>query len=163
MPGTISPSQMYEHELNPVKGWPSPYAVDFTAEISASETNTINGGAVCYLDANGEFRLGGGTGNEVCIFVFDPLNADVGNITGSERTGLPAVVAYEVQTTEFVSSQDYTPNTFLTPATGDDLGKVTVGTPYTNKICGIVSKGVVTNEYGIDVLQFWTYHLPASS
>ena len=160
MPGTISPSQMYEHELNPVKGWPSPYAVDFSAPLD-SEAETINNGSVCVLTNSVTLLGGGGPANEVPLFLLEQLAADTGNIVGGECLVLPSLASYEVQTTEYDTTQDYAPNTYLTPATGDDAGKVTVGTPYTNKICGIVSKGVVTNEYRVNVLQFWTYFLPA--
>ena len=36
MPGNITPGQMFTHELNVIKGWPSPYAIDYAASLSAS-------------------------------------------------------------------------------------------------------------------------------
>ena len=38
MPGTYEPDQMYTHELNQKKGWPSPYAVDMHAAVKTGET-----------------------------------------------------------------------------------------------------------------------------
>jgi len=164
MPGTMTPGQMFDHELNPVKGWPSPYAIDYAAPVSSSEINTIYAGMGCYLDANGEFRLGSVDG-AVTILMFQgqndfDANSDIGNISGGVMSGLPCVASYEVWTTEFVAG-NYLPNDYLTVvASGDNIGKVTEGNAYINQICGIVSKGTFTNENQKSALQFWTYHLP---
>ncbi len=56
MPGTYTPAQMFNFELNQKKGWPSPYAVDYAATIKDGETD-IQAGSVISLDANGEFVL----------------------------------------------------------------------------------------------------------
>ena len=37
-----TPRQMYEHELNPTKGWPHPHAVDLVAPM-ADEEPAVNG------------------------------------------------------------------------------------------------------------------------
>jgi len=167
MPGDMTPGQMYDHELNPTKGWPSPYAIDYAAAVSASETNTIQAGMGCYLDANGEFRLGSSAGAVTILMLqnvndFD-ANSDVGNISGGVMSGLPCVASYEVWTTEFVAG-NYAPNDYLKIETAaGNIGKVTEGNAYIDQICGIVSLGTFSNEHQVSVLQFWTYHLPPMS
>jgi hypothetical protein len=53
--------QMFDHELNPGKHWPSPYALDKTAELDTSvETLTVvQPGMVAHLNpTTGRYRLG---------------------------------------------------------------------------------------------------------
>ena len=171
-----TPRQMFDHRLNPVKGWPSPYALDKAKEVGAAAPEQgIVAGMVMHIDAGtGKFMRGLG-GKNVPVFAwpaygdFDAMGGDDGNISlfGNMKgtSGLVALGSYELQTTEFVTGQSYNPNTPLmsqdTP--GADLGKVMPGAFYTNNIVGIVSDGLLTNVQGRSVVQFWSYFLPASA
>jgi hypothetical protein len=95
------------------------------------------------------------------------MGGDDGNISlqGNMKgmSGLVALGAYELQTTEFVTGQTYSANTPLTVqnAATDDLGKVMPGNFYADAICGIVSDGQSTNANGSSVVAFWSYFLPS--
>ena len=168
MPGTFTPAQMYDHELNPRKGWPSPYAVDYSAAY-ASGTTGVAAGMCCSLDANGNFVRGGITAAQMAVFIFQnqtdfDVLSDVGNIAGGVGSGLVACGAYELQTTEFVAGT-YPPNTPLTVvnAVGVTQGQLTIGVPYTDPIVGVVSSGQSDSEHNADIkfLAFWPVYLPA--
>lgn len=166
MPGTVTPAQMYDHELNPRKGWPSPYAVDYKAEY-ASGVTSVYAGMCCSLDANGKF-VKGVTGAAMGIFIFQnqsdfDVSSDVGNISGGNGSGLVACGAYELQSTEFVADT-YAPNDTLTVETaGADAGKLKKGTAYTDPIVGVVSSGQSDSEHNANIkfLAFWPVYLPA--
>lgn len=166
MPGTYTPAQMYDHELNVKKGWPSPYAVDYSAEYADGETG-VKGGMVISLDANGKFVRGLAGDGVMAIFAlqnqsdFD-VTTDVGNIAGGVGSGLAAAGAYELQSTEFVTD-NYAPNDPLTvESVGDDDGKLKKGTLYTDDIVGIVSAGQSDSEHNANIkfLAFWPVYLP---
>jgi hypothetical protein len=66
-----SPNQMITNELNPVKGWPSPYAVDKTLAVNIGATSTatqltladaktyfVSGRVATQLSTNGKLVLG---------------------------------------------------------------------------------------------------------
>lgn len=167
MPGTNVPAQMFDFELNQKKGWPSPYAVDYSAEYAAGVTG-VTAGMVISLDANGAFVRGLSRDQAMAIFAlqnmadFDVLS-DVGNVSGGTGSGLVACGAYELQTTEFVAGV-YAPGDPLTvhAAADADEGKLEVGTEYAVPIVGVVSAGVTTSEHDatIDLLAFWPVYLP---
>lgn len=172
MPGTIVPPQMYDHECNVLKGWWHPQALDKSAPLADGET--IRAGQVCYLDMDGNVRCGLPE-NTMPMFAwpnsadFD-VSADVGNIQSQEMMALPAVGPYELQTTEFDSSYTYNPNDHLgvwdtqkTGYTSDLQGMVCPGTPFTDTICGVVTKGATVNDFGKKFLSLWTYYLPIDS
>jgi hypothetical protein len=167
------PKQMYENELNPVKGWPSPYAVDKVAVLADSDA-VVKPGMVCSLDSNAELVLGLESG-AMALFAFPnsadfDVRSDAGGWVGpstkpngsANMLVLPAKGAYELESTEFDAEEAYAPNDTLTAgAPGDgDAGVIKPGTAYTNTICGVVSDGVRTNEYQIKVLRFWPVWLP---
>jgi hypothetical protein len=169
-----TPAQMYDHRLNPLKGWPSPYALDKANAVgSATEEQGIRAGMVMHIDAATQLFKRGLPGNQVPIFAwndyvhFDAMGGDDGNISlqGNMKgmSGLVALGAYELQTTEFVTGQTYSANTPLTVqnAATDDLGKVMPGNFYADAICGIVSDGQSTNANGSSVVAFWSYFLPS--
>lgn len=165
MPGTNVPRQMYDHELNVKKGWPSPYAVDYSAEYADGETG-VQAGMVVSLDSDGKFIRGLSSG-AMAIFAlqnqsdFD-VQSDLGNISGGVGSGLVAAGAYELQTTEFVADT-YAPNDPLTvESVGDDDGKLKKGTLYTDDIVGIVSAGQSASEHNANIafLAFWPVYLP---
>jgi hypothetical protein len=157
---------MYDHELNAKKGWPSPYAVDYSAEYADGETG-VNAGMVISLDSNGEFVRGLSGDGAMAIFAlqnqsdFDVL-ADIGNISGGVGSGLVAAGAYELQSTEFVTDT-YAPNDPLTvESAGADDGKLKKGTLYADDIVGLVSAGQTDSEHNASIkfLAFWPVFLP---
>lgn len=166
-----TPAQMFDNGLDAPKGWPSPYAVDKAACLSADETGTVVAGMVCSLDASAEFRLGL-YASAMAIFVrqnaadFDVVSDDGGMVGCTDAlpklAGLVAAGAYELESTEFNTAGTFNPNTPLTspvPAAAN-AGRLDVGVNYTDTICGVVSDGVVTNERSVDVLRFWPVWLP---
>lgn len=171
------PRQMFETELNAVKGWPSPYAVDKHADAHLEEGEVIYGGDVMSLNADGKFRLGLAAGAMAIFALQNSFDFDVvgdeGNLVGGgdstpRMSGLVAVGAYELETTQFVAESSYAPNTPLTSAApGEaDAGKLDVGELYVNDICGVCSNGLVPNDRylnkaGKNVLRFWPVWLPA--
>jgi hypothetical protein len=172
MPGLNVPAQMFDHELNVVKGWPSPYAVDKSATLAAGETG-ITAGMVVSLNAAGSFVRGLSDANKaVPCFAFPnqqdyDVMSDVGNVTGGHLMAIPALTGYEMETTEFVTGETYAPNQELTVENvdADDKGKITPGAYGTNLICGIVSDGDQprTNDHRKEVVRFWGYFLPVLS
>jgi len=166
-----TPAQMYDHGLDAPKGWPSPYAVDKSACLSADETGAVVAGMVCSLDVNAELRLGLAA-NAMAIFIrqnasdYDVVSDDGGLVGCSDAlpklAGLVAAGAYELESTEFNSAGSFVSNDALTsPLPGvANAGRLDEGTVYVDTICGVVSDGVVTNERSVDVLRFWPVWLP---
>lgn len=167
------PRQMTANTLNALKGWPQPAAVDYHTEFADDITDEVLPGSVVHLDAEGKYALGVGNLAVMPLFMFNGSHdPDVLNEAGDPATekgvwipinptgqamALVAVGAYELVSTQFVDGQ-YDPNDPLTSATsGDDAGKLAVGTLYTNMIVGFVSRGVVDNGYGHDALAFWPF------
>lgn len=169
MPGTTVPAQMFDHELNEKKGWPSPYAVDYSAEYASGETG-VKAGMVCSLDANAALVRGLASDGAMPIFMlqnqsdFD-VDSDAGNVSGGVGSGLVAAGAYELQSTEFVDDA-YAPNDPLTVDDGSgtpaNKGKLKKGTLYTDPIVGIVSTGETASEHNasIGLLAFWPVFIP---
>lgn len=165
------PAQMYDHELNPVKGWPNPYATDKAAKMSLEIGQTAYRGMVASLNAAAQLQVGLACA-AMPIFLlntstdFDVVGDD-GNLVGStglpNMSGLVAVNGLELESTEYDTAETYLPNQALTAgAPGDaDAGVIKPGTPYADTLCGIVSDGVLTNEFRKTVLRFWAYFLPA--
>lgn len=171
---------MVEHELNPVKGWWDEHSLDKSADLSIAEGKTAYAGMVVSLNVARKFQLGLGCG-DVAIFLrqnsydFDVVG-DTGGLVGSgngqptdgapvpRMSGLVALGPFELQSTEFdVGQADaYLPNTPLTAGApgAADAGVIQPGEAYVDTICGVVSDGVITNEHGVEVLQFWTAWLP---
>jgi len=164
-----TPAQMFDHELNALKGWPSPYAVDKVANLYSGDA--VIAGQVMSLEVGGSFRPGLAV-DSVGIFAlqnstdFDVVSDDGGMVGGpggvARMSGLVALGAYELESTEFDSSKTYNPNALLTsPVPGAaNAGRLTLGTKWTDTVCGVVSDGVVTNCSAVDVLRFWPTWLP---
>jgi hypothetical protein len=172
---------MTEDTLNALKGWPQPAAVDFHAAFSADATadGAVPPGACLHLNADGEYDLGVGTSAVMPLFNFawsddpdiemdggDPATTRgvyVGISPSGQALALPAKIAAELVSTHFVDG-DYAINDHLTsPDTGDDAGKLEVGTVYTDTIVGIVSRGIVDNGYGEDAVAFWPWYIPPTA
>lgn len=168
-----SPRQMTANTLNALKGWPQPAAVDFHTEFAASVTDEVLPGSVVHLDDDGRYILGVGTLAVMPLFMFNGSeDPDVKNDGGDAATekgvwipisptgqamSLVAIGAYELVSTAFVDGT-FNPNDPLTsPLTGNNAGKLTVGTLYTDMIVGIVSRGIVDNGYGFDAVAFWPF------
>lgn len=185
-------AQMFERALDVPKGWFHLAALDKSAKLAASLLNSateVPAGRVAHLNADGEFELGA-TGNQVPIFlwngkdhpdVWNPGTSPVTNVqhwigispTGV-MSGLVAMGAYELQTTEFDDAQVYAPND---PLTCDANGIITnqAAAPYTNLIVGFASfhvsgdnqqaaatSPVGINAHGVQTLTFWPHFLPAA-
>ncbi|MEM5809081.1 MAG: hypothetical protein QXH92_04180 [Candidatus Aenigmatarchaeota archaeon] len=149
MPAPIHLQQMYTHTLNPLKGWPSPTALDFTAGISVEVTNkrnsgdlppdyVLHAGMVCSLHPTDNKLVPGVRGHAMPLFIFQgelaadvyrPNPNDVGwiAINPSGRIAcLVATGAYELETTEFVDTLSYQVNDLLrSPTKGANAGKLT--------------------------------------
>jgi hypothetical protein len=171
----MRPAQMFDRRLNPIKGWPSPYALDKAGKVSdAAADQGIVAGMVMHIDPTTGLFKRGLPGKQVPVFAwngfanFDTMGADEGNISlyGNMKgvSGLVGLGSYELQTTEFLTDT-YAPNTPLTVENGAtvDQGKVKPGAFYTNTIVGVVSDGLSKNAHGRDIVTFWSYFLPASA
>lgn len=178
-----APRTMFDHVLNGLRGWPSQSAVTFEAELSSEVTiDPLPAGRCVHLNAGGKYETGcpAGVGKIFMpIFIFQYSDDyDVANDGGIENPGgwmsfnrprimgLVASGAYELETTEYDKQVTYEPNDALksaqantTAATGGVLSK---GTPYTDPIVGIVSRGVKTLEQSnyVQALAFWPFVLP---
>lgn len=169
MAGTYTPGQMFDHELNQKKGWPSQYAIDYSAPYAEGQEG-VKAGMVVSLNADGKFERGLTSDGAVAIFAlqnqsdFDVRSA-IGNTAGGNGSGLVALGAYELQSTEFVETS-YAPNTPLTVHMGapddPDNGKLEPGTLYDDPIVGVVSSGQEDSEHHKDIqfLGFWPTWLP---
>ena len=165
------PAQMYDHELNPVKGWPSPYAVDKSADMVLGEDEVAYRGQVASLNSNAKFQLGLECA-AMPIFLlntskdYDVVGDDynlVGNGTGVPRmSGVVAIGGYEVESTEYDEASVYAPNDALTAGApgAADAGVLQPGELYADTICGVVSDGTAMNEFKRNVLRFWPVWLP---
>ena len=173
-----NPRQVFDHHLDALKGWPAPHALDFHAPLVSGLTATVWAGKVMTLNASGQF-VPGLLSQAMPIFIrqneddYDtgPFpGATAGRTFGSDGpllSGLVATGPYELQTTEFIDGT-YLPNDVLTSKTEaelggneSDAGKVTLGFGfYNDDVCGVVSKGKLTNHNAKSVLQFWSFFLP---
>jgi len=179
---------MYTHALDYLKGWFSPYAIDIAGKMDAAVTADpiYSGRVVCVtsLDADNKtvrFKPGA-VGHAMPIFLINGTDQlDVNNYGGTSTTtywtaiapagtlsGLVAIGSYELQTTEFDTTQTYVVNDLLRAVRSDSVS-ATAGTLtnasvtlYTTLVCGVVSRGKTTNALGQTVLSFWPCYLPGS-
>lgn len=174
-----TPAQMFDHELNAVKGWPTPYALDKKVNVAAGQP-LIRNGRVCSLDVNAELQLGLACG---AMALFALANSDDLDVAGDQSFGgdnfigqgndptvasqphmptLVAVGAYELESTEFDDQSSYNPNDCLTAGAPGavDAGILQPGTAYADTICGVTSDGAYSNENSISMLRFWPVWLP---
>ena len=184
------PGLMFEHGLDIAKGWFEPAALDKDAKLSANVLFTLPAGRVVHLNAAGEFEPGVGQ-TDMAIFALQASNdydvANPGITPGGlfmhqaiaptgKMSGVVATGAYEIQSTEFDSTQTYVPGDLLTAPTGNRLvdaataGVLTnVGNgnngdvqQYVDPCCGVVSDGAFKNAHGVNVLGFWPVYLPGA-
>lgn len=164
----FDPPQLFDHELNPVKGWPQPWAIDKSKPIAAAPGGAINRGSVCSIDAVQNAIVVGAPANAVPIFAFPgdsdlDVRSDRGNISGGNLMGLVSVHGLEVETTEYFGA-GFLPNVPLHPSTGGNIGKIEAGA-YKNgrTICGYVSDpGPLTNDFRKQVVRFWMAFIPGA-
>lgn len=188
------PSQMFKHTLNPLKGWPSPTALDFTGKLHSAVTiDPLPAGRCVHVDSLEAVTYGPGTsggtplfktgveGTEMGIFLFQgSADFDVANPGGTDyyaiapkgiMSGLVATGAYELETTEYDTGQDYSPNDLLkanvddaddTPETGGGCLTNDGVVVYVDAVVGVVSRGTYTNAYGQSALAFWPVYLPGT-
>lgn len=175
-----APTMYYEHAIDALKGWTMESALDFSTSLSADVTFAIPAGRCVSLDSDGEF-VTGITGTAMAIFLMNGTTSndlDVQNDGGTQwyavtptgaLSGFVATGGLEIATTEFDSNQTYAPNDLLTAAnadtteaTGGLLTNASV-TQFVTPVCGVVSRGVYTNAYGVDVLAFWPVWLPGAA
>jgi hypothetical protein len=157
---------MYDHELNPVKGWgANAHAVDKSAEIASGETGIYGG--MC-LSLNSEAKWIKGAPNPAMAgFAFPnqsdfDVDSDLGNISGGNLVCLMAAGAFELETTEIVGT-GFAPNVPLTSElSGDDAGKLKVTTiNSTDNVVGVCSATTFTNEWRKTFMRFWPVYLPS--
>lgn len=176
MPGTLTPAQMFDHELNPVKGWPSPYAVDKVATLAASQTYAFAGRAG-YLHTDNTLKIGVlhtdlVAGMPLWLFPnggdFD-VSSDVGNISGGKVVCLVGNGGYELETTEYMGT-GFTPGKPLQihGAADADIGKVKVCVFNDDVLIAGVCSGIgpetggaFKNEFKKLYVRFWPVYLPA--
>ena len=153
----------------------------------------VPAGRVASIDANGEFQLGnGGNASAMPIYLWNgkgymdvsndgtsPISGNVNWVAISPTgimSGLVATGGYELQTTEFDTDLTYAINDLLT---ADANGVMNNGdnTQFTHWICGVCSphgqaevesdpgndNPVGANAHGVEVLNYWSYFLPASA
>jgi hypothetical protein len=140
---SVSKAQMFDHMLNPLKGWPHNAALDFHAKPKSGVD--FKAGSCLHVNNNGELELGC-KATQMALFSFqgtDSFDVGIGFNTPVGHqwhlvfpTGhvvcLVATGAYELETTEFYGAgnltehANYVPNTLLrSPTTGADAGKLT--------------------------------------
>jgi len=180
-----APIMMFTHTLDALKGWFSPYAVDISGKMDAAVTADpiYAGRVVCVTSLDADVKTvrfkPGAVGHAMPIFLLNGTDQLDVNNTGSTTTwqsiapagylsGLVAVGALELETTEFDTTQTYVVNDLLR-AVRSDSSSSTAGTLtnqtvtlYTTLVCGVVSRGKRTNQHGITVLDFWPVYLPGS-
>jgi hypothetical protein len=187
-----TPSQMYYHTLNPLKGWPSPTALDFTGKLHSAVTiDPLPAGRCVHVHSLEAVAYGPGTSGgvplfktgvastQMGIFLFQGSgDFDVSNPGGTDwysiapkgiMSGLVATGAYELETTEFDTTQVYAPNDVLGAVVADTDATAETGggcltneniNAYEDAVVGVVSRGAYTNAYGRDALAFWPVYLP---
>jgi hypothetical protein len=184
----FAPSPTLEHCLNYPKGWFQEAALDFSAKLSANVEFAPPGGRVVHLNSAGEFEMGIGA-HDMAIFLFSgEAELDVSNpgttATGrflhqavapaGNMAGLVATGGYELESSEFDDEQDYAPNDLLTATVDNadiDVGGVLTNAgsggggdveQFVDPVCGVVSRGVFTNEHNVSMLAFWSVFLPGA-
>jgi len=162
--GNLVPAQNYDHLLVAVSGYHGMHDLQFKAGIAANQAWFR--GSLVSLASVSELKAGCGD-LEMPLWAINAtadfdVASDVGNTAGGAVATLVATGGYELKTTEFVRTNQYAANDFLTAGLGADLGKVTLApTDWTTRlVCGVVSAGVETDTYGQSVLRFWPVFLP---
>jgi len=174
---------MFDHELNPRKGWVGDRGLCLEKTLPiATQTNPVYAGCVVHVTSSNTFELGVlGTGTSTStgsppLFAFQnendfDVNPDLGNIAGGVLMALSCLGDFELESTEIADSQTFAVGDYLTSddgSGGSGTGAIQKGTLGTDIICGIVSEidsdsadGTFTNEAGQSVVRFWTWFMPS--
>lgn len=172
---SFKPAQMYDHELNPVKGWPGEWAVDKNVDFDPSvEDEKIKAGRVAHIDpVTRKFKMGlgtyTGTNCPVPFFLFQngrdfDVVGDHGNLIGAtwpatrhrNVMGLAATGGYELETTGYVAEGTYNPGDLLSANADGELTVIDAAGDL--PVCGVVSDGKVPHDHkpGSYLLRFHT-------
>ena len=176
-----SPAQMFDHELNGVKGFQPgmPWIVDKAVDLDDAVTATdVKAGMVMHQDPTSKkFKLGAGTVSgtvaQMTYFVFQngddfDVLGDDGNIVGAQSAGqvgrlmgVASNQAAELETTEY-DSGTYTPGKLLIAGTDGKLELYVSGAAI---LVGTVTDGVITSEHSsaISLLRFHSIWHPKFS
>lgn len=177
-----TPVMMFDHALSPLKGWFSPYAIDFSGKLDATvTTDPVYAGRVVHCSGYSSTGIPqfkpGHNGRSVPIFLLNGTDQlDVNNPGGNHwksiapagfLSGLVGIACYELESTEFDTAQTYLHNEYLRAVRSDsaaNAGTLTnqIITLYTTSVCAQVSRGKRTNQHGVSTLSFWTHFLPGS-
>jgi len=156
---------MFDHELNPLKGWPSPYAVDKRVQIDPSVVTPTRAGQVLYIDPVSGKAKPGTIAGAMALFAFQnqndfDVNGDVGNIISNWVNCLVAKGAYELEDTEFVGVS-FAPNDPLGVDASGNLIALVGGLAGANNCVGVISEaGPAVNSFSKNVIRFWPVFLP---
>lgn len=176
------PAQMFDHELNGVKGfYPGmPWVVDKAIDLDGTvDETTVKAGMVAHQDPTSKkFKLGIGTvsttSHPIPVILFQngtdfDVVGDDGNIIGAAEggqsprlSGLVVNQGAEVESTEYDSAV-YAPGDLLTAGSDGKIEKYS-GTG-ASTILGVVSDGVRDSEHSnaIKLLRFHTVYVIAWS
>jgi hypothetical protein len=175
---------MFDHMLNPSKGWSHMAALDFQARISANVQYRMRAGQVGHINLAGEIEPGVSL-YQMGLFIFQGADdLDVNNQGNDQWTPispsgrvmcLVASGGYELESTEFITSLTFQPNNLLRSPVGNTppdeflsgmLRNDAIPAPLYGvaapAIVGVVSRGRFRNAYGRDVLAFWPRWLPGN-
>lgn len=175
--------QMFDHVLEPVRGWFHDMALEMTAVIDDAVTfSPVPRGRVAYLNSSGKFQMGAPSRKVPMFLMKNSDDADVFSDNDPSHgihangpqvmTALVALGHFQISTTEYDSNQSYAINDFLV-AQQSDVSSTTGGV-LTNSgvvagqsnIVGIVAMdpdkktAVATNKHGANALNLWTWYLP---
>jgi len=169
-------AQMFDHTLIVVKGWPEQTTIDWNAPAATSQN--IIAGRVISLASTKEFRLGFASQYSIPYFAknsytdFDAMGDTIAasssvGFTGKavstteikpNITGLCITNGYHVQSTEWTgTASNFVPNA---PLKADaTTGIIAINDDVTTyQVIGYVNQGIVTNQYGkqvVDFIMFW--------
>lgn len=187
MPGTKTDfGQMFDHELNPRKGWSGDrgMALEKTLPIKAGLDNKVFAGSVVHIrrvSGFDSFVLGVEDTASTLSIGYPPLlafqneddfdvNPDLGNIAGGVVMALSCLGSFELESTEIAANATFSTGSYLTADNANNgsaaNGKIKGGALTTNTIIGIVSEqgdqadGSFENDHGQNVVRFWTWFLP---
>lgn len=155
--------------------------------------NAYAGRVVHVDATSGAFQLGAKITQMPIFLRKSSTAFDVSNSSGNDwtavapvgwMTGLVATGGYELQTTEYATADaaSMVPNAILHAPTEDQCtaagGVALAGqlhatksyasgggslTLYTDLVCGVVSRAVAKNNYGVNVVSFWPVYLPGTA
>jgi hypothetical protein len=178
-----------QHMINPIKGWPSGKALDFSAPISPGLLYTLQAGQVCHLNSSGQYEPGvvawqmghfmiqGATSLDVNTTP-GPLSQWYVVTPGGNPSSLVATGSLELQSTEYDQTQTYALNQPLRAPTGLAANQAGISGTLTNQgvltwvdyitantnlptaIVGIVSRAPVANANGVKMISFWPVWFP---